>query len=215
MSEKVCSKCGQSKQLSAFKFEKSRGLYRSSCRACINLRQRDRYATDDDYRLEVKARVRARNQQIKESPELAQAAREQRRKYKRLGRLCAKPGFKPARHDAHVKCWKVWRKKQQARPVLHDAHVQLARSDQLRWWHLHVKHQPCVALGRQRRRRQARETLASSYLTLLMTNGRTSCPVSAGIPSALIELKRVHLRLVRYLNEQRGKANEDCNSTSA
>lgn len=202
MTEMVCSRCGEAKPLSSFRFEKNRARFRTVCNECRNASRRDRYANDESHRMKAKAKSMARRQQIKASPDMTQAAREKRREYKRLGRICAKPGYKAALHDQHVKCWAASNQP----PVLHDAHVQLAKADPLRWWHLYAKRQPGVSVGRRRRRAFARETLADSYMTLLLTNGRTSCPSSAGIPPALIELKRTHLVLVRYLNEQEGKS---------
>lgn len=205
MSEKTCSRCGLTKLLAAFKFEPSVQRYRTVCRECRNEAARRRYSTDEVARTKAQERAAEQQQRIKSTPELLLAAREQRREYKRLGRICAKPGFKPAKHEAHVRCWVEWSKQQLKPPVLHDAHVSAAAADRARWWHLHVKHQPRVAIARQRRHQQARETLADSYLTKLLTNGRTSCPISAGIPQSLIELKRAHLRLVRHLNQQEGE----------
>ena len=205
MSEKTCSRCGLTKLLAAFKFEPSVQRYRTVCRECRNKTKRRRYATDESARTKARERAAEQRQRINSTPELLLAAREQRREYKRLGRICAAPGYKAVRHDAHVECWRNWFMEQQAGLQLHDAHVRLAKADDTRWWHIHTKHQPSVAAARQRRRQQARETLADSYLTLLLTNGRTSCPISAGIPQSLIELKRAHLRLVRHLNQQGGE----------
>lgn len=207
MSEKTCSRCGLTKLLAAFKFDGSRQRHRTICRDCDNAHRRDRYAAEDKLRLKAQERSARYQQQIKCAPDGLQAARarEQRREYKRLGRICGKPGYKPAKHDAHVQCWVEWTNHQQTPPVLHDAHVVLARADPGRWWHLHEKHRPGMASARRRRRQQARDTLADSYLTRLLTNGRTSCPISAGIPQSLIELKRAHLRLVRHLNQQEGE----------
>ena len=213
MSEKTCRRCGLTKLLAAFKFDGSRKRHRTICRDCDNAHRRDRYAAEDELRLKAQERAARYQQQIKCAPDGLQAARarEQRREYKRLGRICGKPGFKPAKHDAHVQCWVQWAKQrlksqQQKPPVLHDAHVKQARAIQRLWWHLKKKHAPTVKLARRQRRQKARETLADSYLTLLLTNGRTSCPTSAGIPQSLIELKRAHLRLVRHLNQQEGEA---------
>lgn len=204
MSEKTCSRCGLTKALAAFKFEAAVQRYRTVCRDCLNEAKRQRYATDEAARLKARERASQQQQRIKSTPELLLAAREQRREYKRLGRLCGAAGFKAVRHDAHVECWRVWFSEQQARLVLHDAHVLLAKAP-ARWWHIHKKHRPGVATARRRRRQLAREALADSYLTLLLTNGRTSCPISAGIPQSLIELKRAHLRLVRHLNQPEGE----------
>lgn len=205
--ERVCTRCHAAKPLSGFKFESDRQRYRTVCRLCFNERKRQRYAADEEFRAKAVKRAAQSHQIQKATPEFLEKARVQRRAYKRLGRLCAKPGYEPVKHDGHVNAWKAVRRSSQAkppRPELHDAHVREARSIARVWWHIRVKHLPRVAAARRERRKVARDGLADSYIVRLLTNSRTSCPVSAGIPMRLIELKRAHLRLVRHLNLEEG-----------
>ena len=84
-------------------------------------------------------------------------------------------------HDAHVRQWLVlypWRARD-AKPRTREKRII--------------------------RRAAAREELSDSYIVRLLTNSRKSCPKGAGIPLALVELKRVHLKLTRYLNQEDGE----------
>lgn len=53
--------------------------------------------------------------------------------YKRMARICAKPGFKAAKHDAHIKLYKLWSKEHQVKKISnkngkHQSHVSLWKS---------------------------------------------------------------------------------------
>jgi hypothetical protein len=211
VTERVCKVCGELKAIAMFS-KKGCGKYRTICKACANARAAERYASDPDYREKAKARsqVNRPNLQLMQ-PEAAAAVRKMRAECNRLGRIRGAPGFKPARHDAHVAAWRLWliqhrvairHAERQVRAEFHDAHV--------RQWLVLYPWRARDAKPRTRekriiRRAAAREELSDSYIVRLLTNSRKSCPKGAGIPLALVELKRVHLKLTRYLNQEDGE----------
>jgi len=211
MTAKVCNRCGDTKPLSMFA-QHGRGKFRAVCKSCINAAAVDRYARDSAYREQKKAHARSIRKDIQNmEPAAVEAIRERRREYKRLGRLRGAPGYKPARHDAHVSCWSDWRASKEVEhqeaerrllAQLHDAHVKAA-GPRVVWLRQEARQE--TREGRIRRRAVAREQLSDSYIVRLLTNSRKSCPKGAGIPPALIELKRAHLKLKRYLNHEEGE----------
>lgn len=211
MTAKVCNRCGMTRPVTMFA-RKGAGKFRAVCKPCMNAAAADRYAADSAYREQQKARALAGRPDLRNmDPDAAEAIRERRREYKRLGRLSGALGYKPAHHDGHVKCWKVWRarmrdeaqaKRRRQLAQLHDAHVKAALPrirQRLR------DADPKTRERRTSRRAAAREQLSDSYIVRLLTDSRRSCPKGAGIPPALIELKRVHLKLRRYLNQEEGE----------
>jgi uncharacterized protein YhdP len=210
VTERVCKVCGELKAIAMFS-KRGSGRYRANCKACGSAASAARYASDADFREKAKTRshVNRPNLQVMQ-PEAASAVRKMRAEYKRVARIRAAPGFKPTRHDAHVCAWRAWSMEQRAISLeaqrkhmaeLHDAHVKEARAV-IRWRARDAK--PATREQRLRRRAAAREHLSNSYIVRLLTNSRKSCPKGAGIPLALIELKRVHLKLTRYLNQEDG-----------
>ena len=143
-------------------------------------------------------------------PEKAQRIRAKRREKSRIGRIRGVAGHKPAHHDAHVSLRASYMKTRarndahvrafQAlqRDLLLDAHVRAWRKRQK--WKLRDQ-QATTHAGRIKRRATAREQLAESYIVRLLTDSRRTSREAAGISSDFIELKRAHLRLVRFLNE--------------
>lgn len=131
--------------------------------------------------------------------------------WKRLGRVMALPGFKAVRHDAHVKAWKAQARSAKAacrlvgERELHDAHVKAARANPRVVWHIWGKHKPNVRVLRVYRRKKEREQLTDAYITRLLTNSRKASPEAAGIPRSLVEVKRAHLMIVRYLKQVEGE----------
>lgn len=216
----VCAWCGVLREVSAFKFDAKRQRYRAACRICCNERARAKYAHDQEYRakqLELAAERRARRVPLDQlSHAEAEAVRDRRRKAKRLGRLCARSGYKPVRLDAHVHEWRaeMARRERRLRPQLHDEHVRLAARNSAFWWHVKDKHRPSVAPLRRARRQAERDGLSDAYITRLFTGGRKSDPIAAGIPRALVDLKRAHMELRRYLKQHEGDDHEECNATS-
>lgn len=99
-------------------------------------------------------------------------------------------------------------------PELHDAHVRLAARNKAFWWHVKDKHRPSVAPLRRARRQAERDGLSDAYITRLFTGGRKSDPSMAGIPLALVDLKRTHLELRRYLKQLEGDDHEERNATA-
>ena len=141
----------------------------------------------------------------------AEAIRAKRREYKRQGRICASPGFKPAHHDAHGKMWGRYL----TTLALHDSHVRLFFCQGSALHDAHVlcwnkrertrikDGQASTRAARIKRRSAERMRLADNYIVTLLTGGRKAKAESAGVPVELIELKRAHLRLVRFLNERK------------
>jgi hypothetical protein len=211
VTEQVCKICGELKAIAMFP-KRGGGRYRTKCKACGRAAVNARYAGDAEFREKAKERSRVNRPNLQTmQPEAAEAVRKKRAEYKRMGRIRGSPGFKPARHDAHVIAWRAWAAKGRAMLLeaqrqhladLHDAHVREARAI-LRWRARDAK--PSTREQRVHRRAAARERLSDSYIVRLLTNSRKSCTKGAGIPSALVELKRVHLKLTRYLNQQDGE----------
>lgn len=207
---KCCTVCKVMKDQAAFA-KKGGGKLRSDCRACVSEKNRARYQKDAEFR-ERAIQAAARNRPDFKTMEAAEVERIRaaRRRYKLLGRICAAPGFKPTHHDAHVRLWASYIKTRaphdahvRAFQALHldvllDAHVRAWRTRQ-RW--MRRDQQATTQAGRIKRRATAREQLAESYIVRLLTDNRRTSREAAGISSDFIELKRAHLRLVRFLNE--------------
>lgn len=208
MSLKTCTRCGEAKNLTMFN-RKGAGKYSSACKHCISGAAAARYASDAGYRERVRARTRRNTPDLQQmSAEDATAIRSIRAERKRMGRIMARPGYRPARHDAHVVLWKKLIKADLAvglaatrntRAQLHDAHVKAAKN-RIHW--LRAKVKPQTRQMRLHRLATARQHLSDSYIPRLITDGLRSCPTGAGIPPALIDLKRMHLKLRRYLNQK-------------
>lgn len=209
---KRCTVCKVMKDEAAFA-KKGHGRLRSDCKACVSEKNKARYQQDPEYRqraIEAAARNRPDFQVIE--PAEVERIRAARRRYKTLGRICGAPGHKPAHHDAHVRLWARYTKTL----ALHDAHVRAGqaahRQQQLdahvRAWKSQQKWKrweqlPATKAGRIRRRATARHELAESYIVGLLTGGRKANRKAAGLPMEFIELKRAHLRLVRFLNDRK------------
>lgn len=85
--------------------------------------------------------------------------------YKRMARICALPGYKPAKHDAHVKDWEQWKRDSSLkaeRIALHDSHVRLFRADKARLFRWRYAFEPEFNL-RQRLRARARKYYVDAY----------------------------------------------------
>lgn len=126
---KCCTKCGQVLPLALFKADKRKQDGRAAeCKKCRNARSALRYATDEAFR--ARALERSRNTK-RPFNTWSQEERDKANERKRLGRLQALPGYKAARHDAHVDAWRALRPKpvRQKQLELHDAHVKALRSN--------------------------------------------------------------------------------------
>lgn len=209
---KRCTVCKVMKDEAAFA-KKGPSKLRSYCRACVNEKTRRRYQQDAEYRERAIQRS-AKNVPVLTTldPEKAERLRAKRREKKRLGRIRGAPGHRPAHHDAHVRLWVRYTKSL----APHDAHVRACqavhRQQQLdahvRAWKAQQKwkrheQQPTTRTARIKRRATARQELAESYIVRLMTDGRKEDREAVGLSSEFIELKRVHMRLVRFLNDRK------------
>lgn len=209
---KRCTVCKAMKDEAAFA-TKGPGKLRSYCRACGNEKTRRRYQQDAEYRKRAIQRS-AKNVPVLTTmdPEKAERLRAKRREKKRIGRIRGASGYRPAYHDAHVRLWDRYSKTL----VPHDAHVRACqavhRLQQLdahvRAWSARQKwkrheQQPATRTTRIKRRAKARQELAESYIVCLMTDGRKNSREAAGLSAEFIELKRAHLRLMRFLNDRK------------
>lgn len=209
---KRCTVCKVMKDEAAFA-SKGQGKLRSDCRACVSEKNRARYSQDAEYRKRaIQSAARNRPDFLAMDAADVERIRANRRRYKVLGRICGAPGFKPAHHDAHAKLWATYIKAMGP----HDAHVRAFASQQVHqqpnahvqawksWqrWKARDQH-PATKASRIRRRATARQELAESYIVRLLTDSRKASREAAGLTVEFIELKRAHLRLVRFLNDRK------------
>lgn len=116
---KTCATCANEKNVSLF--DRSRSGYRSVCKQCRSEAAKRRYAEDEQFREARKEESRRNHKPMGELPrEVAEKRREYKRERNRLGRICGRTGYKPAKHDAHVKEF-VSKVRRDGKP--HSAHV--------------------------------------------------------------------------------------------
>lgn len=84
------------------------------------------------------------------------SSRERRAEWKRKARAIGRPGFKAAKHDAHVKAWRALNKQTPKRMELHDAHVIEWRRDDARRYKWRYRHDEEFRI-KERLRRQLRK----------------------------------------------------------
>jgi hypothetical protein len=184
----VCSRCGVDKPDACF------GGRKKQCRECVNEMARRKYAEDAAYaerkREETRRYIAAHHEryQWKNLSESARAAAASR---KMTGRLRGQPGYKPARHDAHVRAYKL--------------HLQMQLREARRCL---VAERAADERSRAERRREAfnqrTERLSDGYVSRRL---KKNMPALKGVklPKELLDLERLRLMIVREVNSERTK----------
>jgi hypothetical protein len=180
---KRCSACGKHKRLEDFARNPSRvdGL-RSNCRECANESSRARYAKDEAYRERAKQNSRKHAKPYSTWDEKTKIKVNEN---KRIGRICAKPGYKAQKHDEHVIEWSAWKKR-----VRHE-----------RWLSRVPKSEEERAQKRRDRDNRKTELLTDHYIKRRLKKNMPSLK-GVSLPKSLIDLERVRLMIVREIKSR-------------
>lgn len=188
----VCSRCGVDKPAACFSVRKKQ------CRECVNEMARRKYAEDAAYaerKREETRRYMAAHPERYQWQSLSESARAALRLKKMTGRVRALPGYKPARHDAHVRAYKLHRQMQ-----LRAERRQLVEA---RMASIKVISEELVKRRREQFNKRTKE-LSDGYVSRRL---KKNMPALKGVklPKELLDLERLRLMIVREVNSERTK----------
>lgn len=115
---------------------------------------------------------------------------------KRMGRALAWPGYKPAKHDGHVRAYRTHMEMLASSQRLERyrawlaAHPKMSHEDQLQRWKQEEKEQV--------------QRLSDRYVTRLLKKNMPSLLRGVKLPRELIDVERMRLMIVREVKQRNG-----------